>query len=290
MKQFSIVFLLFFISLFSKAQSNLKIFRITSAFTSFPDTNRSKGHVYQNVLYDAANHYSDSSVLIITPKKLDSRKKVNMIFWFHGWSNNLDSTVVRYELGRQFAESKINAVLVLAETAKDAPDSYGGKLEQVGVFNHLVYEVLLKLKEEKVVSKNCKTGNIMLAGHSGAYRVMANILQNGNVPIKEVILFDALYAETDKFLSWIQSNNNNRFINLYTNNGGTDDESKAMLNKLIALKIKVHTLEEKNLTPQRLKQQKILFIHSLSKHNEIINTPDNFLLFITNTPVLKKID
>ena len=44
---------------------------------------------------------------------------------------------------------------------------------------------------------------LILAGHSGAYRVMANILQNGNVPVNEVILFDALYAETDKFMIWL---------------------------------------------------------------------------------------
>lgn len=288
MKQISFLNFLFFISLNSNAQNELKTFRITSSFTSFPDTARSKGHVYQNVLYDA-NHYRDSSVLIITPKILDARKKVDLIFWFHGWNNNIESAIVRYDLAKQFEASETNAVLVLAETTKDAPDSYGGKLENVGVFNKLVNDVLIKLKEEKAISKNCKPENIMLAGHSGAYRVMANILQNGNVPVKEVILFDALYAETDKFLSWIQSDTNNRFINFYTNNGGTDDESKSMLNKLITLKIKVDTVEEKNITSEILQQEKILFIHSLNKHNNIINSPDNFELFIKNTPVFKKI-
>lgn len=58
-----------------------------------------------------------------------------------------------------------------------------------------------------------------------------------------------------------------------------------MLNKLIALNIKVDTVKERYITPQILQEKKILFIHSLNKHNDIINSPDNFELFIKNTPV-----
>lgn len=82
-------------------------------------------------------------------KKLDAKKNVDIIFWFHGWGNNIDSAIARYDLAKQFAASKVNAVLVLAETAKDAPDSYGGKLEQAGVFKNLMNDVLVNLKREK---------------------------------------------------------------------------------------------------------------------------------------------
>jgi hypothetical protein len=83
--------------------------------------------------------------------------------------------------------------LVLPETTKDAPGSYGGKLEQKGVFKKFSNDVLAKLKKEKAIPKNCKTGNIILVGHSGAYRVMAHILHNGDLHIKEVILLDAVF-------------------------------------------------------------------------------------------------
>ena len=279
--------ILLLVSIASGAQSDVNVIRINSSYTSFPDTGRNKGHTYKTVLYDATRHYMDSSVLIITPKKLEARKKLDMIFWFHGWGNNIDSAVVRYDLTKQFVASKVNAVLVLAETAKDAPDSYGGKLEQKSVFNSLLHDVLYKLKTENMISKRCKKGNIILAGHSGAYRVMAYILQNGNVPVKEVILFDALYAETDKFISWIQTDLNNRFINVYTNNGGTYDESKEMIKQLFKLKIRADTVEEKDLTPEVLQREKIVFIHSLHEHNDIIRDPDNFQFFIENTSWLK---
>ncbi len=270
-------------------QVTLNQFKITSSNTSFPDTGRLQGHTYNNVLYNTADHYSDSSVIIITPKNFVPKKKVDMIFWFHGWNNNIDSTLIRYGLSRQFAEAGMNAVLVLAETAKDAPDSYGGKLEQKNTFHNLVKDVLQKLVQMGIISARDQAGNIILAGHSGAYRVMANILQNGNVPVNEVILYDALYADTGKFMSWLTADKDHRFINLYTNHGGTYDETKDMMHQIINLNLPVDSLEEVDATPAILKDNKIVFIHTVHEHNDIIQHPDNFKLFIENSPFLKKI-
>jgi hypothetical protein len=279
-----------FVSKLSFTQNNdLNIFHITSSHTSFPDTARANGHVYNNVLYDAAKHYMDSSVLILVPKKLNANKKVDLIFWFHGWGNNIDTAASHFELIKQFAASKLNAVLVFAETTKDAPDSYGGKLEYNNTFKGLVADIMQELKKVKAVSKKSEPGNILLAGHSGAYRVMAYMLANGNMPVQEVILFDALYAQTDKFLNWIRSDKSYLFINIYTDGGGTDGESKEMVKQLINLNFVTDTIEEKELTSQLVLTQRILFIHSLHRHNDIINNPDNFRLFLENTSFLKKL-
>jgi hypothetical protein len=109
---------------------------------------------------------------------------------------------------------------------------------------------------------------------------MAYILQNGNVHVQEVILFDALYAETDKFIDWIKKDDAHRFINVYTNGGGTDAESKEMINKLNDENINTHSLEEYDLTPEILRLHRIVIIHSLHEHNDIIQQPDNFKLFL----------
>lgn len=203
-----------------------------------------------------------------------------MIFWFHGWGNNIDSALARYDLVQQFLHSALNAVLVLAETAKDAPDSYGGKLETPGEFKELVTDIMLKLKQEKVISRKTETGNVWLAGHSGAYRVMAYILENGKVPVKKVMLFDALYGETEKYMKWIKEDTTHRFINIYTDGGGTDAESRVMVKKLTGENIPVYNLEETQLGAETLQQHRIVVIHSLHKHNDVIKQPDNFTLFL----------
>ena len=288
MKDLVIVFCLVITSNVCLAQSRLDFYHIKSNNTAFPDSGRRNGHLYDGVLYRTEEHYSDNHVLIFVPHNFHPYTKVDLIFWFHGWNNNIDSAIVHFGLARQFDESGINAVLVLAETTKDAPDSYGGKLEQPDTFRKLIQDVLNKLHEEKIVLKNCAPGNVILAGHSGAYRVIAHILQNGNVTVTEVILFDALYAETDKFMKWLMADKDHRFINLYTDHGGTLDESQGMLKQIRDLKLSGQSIDEAHLTRTIVEGNKILIIHSLHEHNDIIQHPDNFKLFLGGSPFLRK--
>jgi hypothetical protein len=285
---FLILFCLTFQRLSAQDNNGAVIFHISSSHTSFPDTGRIKGYLYDSVLYAFKEHYNDSTVLIIAPKNLNAKKTVDLFFWFHGWRNNVDSAAVRYELIKQFIDSKRNAVLVLAETARDAPDSYGGKLENAGVFKALVADVLEGLKAHELVSISCAPGHILLGGHSGAYRVMARIVKNGQMPIDEAMLFDALYADTDIFTAWIKADNKHRFIHLFTDHGGTLEESKHMNQLLDKDKISYFQVEEKNLTPDQLQKYSIIYIHSLKEHNEIVN-PDNFRLMLESEPFLKSI-
>jgi hypothetical protein len=285
-----ILFLLLYIVSYAQDTTSAVIFHIHSSHTAFPDTGRKKGHMYDKVLYSVAEHYHDSTVLIIAPKKLDAKKKVDLIFWFHGWRNNVDNAASFYELTKQFISSNRNAVLVLAETAKDSPDSYGGKLENAGVFKALTTDVLNGLKAQHLIPKGCKPGHILMAGHSGAYRVMARIIKYGQMPIDEAILFDALYAETPIFLDWIKADQNHRFIDLYTDHGGTDEETHNLVKLIAQEKMPYLESEEGNVNFQAVKDNRILIIHSLHEHNNVINKPDNFELFLENSPFLKPLE
>ncbi len=262
----------------------------TSAHTSFPDTGRAGGHLYDSVLYTAAEHYNDSSVLLIVPKQLEANKTVDLVFWFHGWRNNIDTAAIFYALTRQFVASKRNAVLVLAETAKNSPDSYGGKLEQPDMFRMLTDDVLSELRKGGFIKEKTKLGNITLAGHSGAFRVIAYILQNGQEPVQEVFLFDALYAEVDKYQNWLNQDWSHHFIHWYTNQGGgTDEVSDYMMAQLKNKNVHFLLTEEAGIKPKTIKDNYILFVHSLREHNVIINNPDNFQFLLENSFVLHPI-
>jgi hypothetical protein len=268
--------------------NNVVQFHIYSSHTSFPDTGRAMGHIYDGKLYSVKEHYSDSTVLIIAPKKLNASKKVDLVFWFHGWGNNVDSAAVRYELTKQFIASKRNAVLILAETAHNAPDSYGGKLENPGVFKKLVNDVLQGLVAKQLVPSGCTAGHIFLAGHSGAYRVIARILKNGQVPVDEVMLFDALYAETGIFMDWIKADREHRFIDIFTDHGGTLMESKKMAGLIDNEDINNFEVEEIKLIPLQFDAHPLIFIHSLKEHNDVVS-PDSFRLMLEHEPFLKAV-
>jgi hypothetical protein len=284
----SLVCCLFASILLAQGPGEFQAVHFSSAHTAFPDTGRANGHLYDSVLYKAADHYSDSSVLLIIPKQLENSKTVDLVFWFHGWRNNIDTAAEYYKLTRQFIASRRDAVLVLAETAKNSPDSYGGKLEQPGMFRLLTEDVLHELKKGGYISDRAKTGNIVLAGHSGAFRVIAYILQNGQMPVLEVFLFDALYAEVDKYQNWLNQDWAHHFIHWYTNHGGgTDEVSNFMMMQLKNYSDHFMLTEEVGLKPKTIKDNYILFVHSLREHNDIINNPDNFQLLLENSFVLR---
>ena len=145
-------------------------------------------------------------------------------------------------------------------------------------------DVLQNLQKNRIISASCKAGNVILAGHSGAYRVIAYILKNGGVDVREVDLFDALYSETDKFIDWIKKDPANKFINLFTDSGGTREVSVQMMDELKKQNFTLLFSEENNLTPVILRSSKIIFIHTTREHNDIIFNPDNFKLFLENSP------
>lgn len=276
------------IPLFAQDKGGYQTLHFTSPHTSFPDTGRVNGHLYDSVLYSASEHYNDSSVMLIVPTQLKKEKRVDLVFWFHGWRNNIDTAAEFYGLTRQFIASHRNAVLVLAETAKNSPDSYGGKLEQPGVFKELVQDVMNELKNKNLVDHKTKPGNIILAGHSGAFRVIAYILQNGEMPVQEVFLFDALYGQLDKYSDWFVPDRSHHFVHWFTNHGGgTDEMSDILMQTLKANQTDFLLTQELTIQPADIKNNRVLFVHSLREHNVIINDPDNFQLLLENSFVLR---
>ncbi len=135
-----------------------------------------------------------------------------------------------------------------------------------------------------------KIGNIILAGHSGAYRVISFCLMRGGLTqnISDVILFDALYGQTEKFAHWIENYNGN-FIDIYTDSGGTKNESESLMNDFDAWGISYFKTDETELKPEDLVNNRLIFIHSDLSHNEVISTRNQFQKFL-QTRKLPKIN
>ncbi len=257
------------------------IIKFGSSHSPFPHALRKDGHTYSGKKYPASEHYSDSTIAVFVPKGFKPGRTTDMVFYFHGWNNSIDSSFIQFALARQFAEAGINAVLVFPEGPKFAPDSFGGRLEEKGVFARLVDEVLLKLNERGFIQEK-QVGEITLAGHSGAYRVMAYIVFRGGYTqrIKNLILFDALYAQEEKFLRWIEKEHG-RFINIYTDDGGTDANSRAMMEDMNEWEIPFLFTEENALTDEQLRKNRIVFIHSDLSHNDVISERNQFRRFLS---------
>ncbi|HXB93691.1 MAG TPA: hypothetical protein VNU70_00990 [Puia sp.] len=269
---------------------DVHLIRLTSTHNSFPDTARDAGHLDgDHIFQPKKGHYDDSSALLVIPHSFKPRQKIDLVFWFHGWHNNIDTALQFYGLARQFAASGVNAILVLPEAGKNVADSYGGKMNQKGMFHLLVKDVIAQLKKQHLVPEDAQPGRIILAGHSGAFLVIANILDNGEQPVDEVFLFDALYSHVPSFVNWIAKDTQyHHFVHWFTNKGGgTDEVSDTMMTRLNQQHLPFRLIDEERVTPGVIQENKILFIHSPREHNVIINDPDDFQLLLENSPAFR---
>ncbi len=138
----------------------------------FPHEKRAQGHTYEGKKYPADVHYSDRTVAIFVPKGFRAGDTTNLVVYFHGWRNNVDDSLMQFRVAEQLAASGVNAVLVLPEGPKNAPDSFGGKLEETGVFASLVSDVLSTLKARGAIATRSpgRSSSPDIAGRTGSWR------------------------------------------------------------------------------------------------------------------------
>jgi hypothetical protein len=256
---------------------------IVTQFVSapFPHPARAAGHKYKDKVYAPEKHYRDSTVGIFIPKGFRETGKVDFVVHFHGWFNTVAGTLSQYRLIEQLVESGKNAVLIVPEGPHDAPDSFGGKLEDPDGFKNFMDELVTTLKQRGLFKRDFSAGDIILSGHSGGYRVIAAIVDRGGMPssVKEVWLFDALYAETDKFLAWAERGSG-RLLNIYTDNGGTKDDSEGMIELLKKRGTPFLATEEAKATAAELKTNKLVFLHTDLGHNDVLEKRNEFSLYL----------
>jgi hypothetical protein len=260
---------------------------IVSTFASapFPHPKRSEGHKYKTENYSAAEHYSDSTVAIFIPKSFTETGTNDFVVHFHGWRQHLPGVLEHYKPIEQLVESRRNAILIVPQGPKDAPDSFGGKLEDEGGFSRFMTEVIQTLKAKSTLKKkDMSIGQIILSGHSGGYQVISSIVDRGGLTdhVKEIWLFDALYAQTDRFLTWFEKGNR-RFIDLYTDHGGTKEETEALMATLKAKNVKFFVGNESEMKMADLPKTGAIFIHTDLEHDDIVDKHSTFRDFLLSS-------
>jgi hypothetical protein len=253
-------------------QGELLVVHLTSA--PFPHPARAEGHKYRDQFFSASEHYSDDTVGIFIPKGFREDGPVDFVVHFHGWQNNVTNALARYQFVEQFVASKRNAILVVPQGPRDASDSFGGKLEDANGFARFMEEVSEAVAQKSSLkSKTIKIGSIVLSGHSGGYQVISSILDQGGLTghVKEVWLFDALYARTEKFLAWWDGSSQGRLIDIYTEHGGTKKETEQLMATLKNRGTQFFAAKESATHDRELKDNRLVFIYTPMAHDEVMH-------------------
>jgi hypothetical protein len=278
---------------------------IVTQFVSapFPHPARAEGRSRNGEFFSAREHYSDSTVAMFVPKHFRVTDRIDFIVHFHGWNNTVAGTLEQFNLVQQFCDSGKNAVLIVPEGPHNAPDSFGGKLEDTNGFKIFMDEAMEKLRAGGVFSERGlqsastsigkatlkrpearapKIGNVILSGHSGGYHVMAAIVDRGGVPIKEAWLFDALYGNTENFVAW-QKTEKGKLLDIYTDHGGTKDESEKLMASYKTNGVNFFAGEDTNAVPKNLRVNKIVFLHTDMVHNDVVAKRGTFGQFLKSS-------
>lgn len=258
-----------------------RLMRMSLASAPFPHPQRQNGYFYEGDYYPLRGHYDDDSVAVFVPNGYRPGERVDLVFYFHGWDRDVADVIRSYQVIEQFVRCGKNAILVLPEGPKHARDSFGGKLEEDGGFKNLVGDILSELKREGMIASDAP-GRFVLAGHSGGYRVISSILTNGGLSenVKEVFLFDALYGEVAAFADW-QARQNGKIIDIYTEEGGTQEESRDFMEELDRSRVSYLASMDSEIADQDLRDHRLLFLFSRSGHDEVVYETDAFCRFLS---------
>ncbi len=246
----------------------------------YPHSSREHGYTYDDKFFDAATHYSDSTIGIFIPAGYDQTDSVDYVVHFHGWSNHVSAVLERYDLRKQLVASGRNAILLVPQGPKDAADSGGGHLEKdEGAFAQLIDEVTQFLVSCGKV-RSTHIGRIVLSTHSGGYLVTSQILAHGGLAdrITDVLLFDSSYGGLEIFADWATVRGH-RLVSIFTEHLAA--ENFTLLTLLQKRHATVTAIMEPDIGEKLLGLRQPTLVHTPDlPHDEIIQKRGYFALFL----------
>ena len=266
-----------------------KTFIVPFASAPYPHASRANGHTYEGKLYDAATHYSDSSVGIFVPDSWHPENgAIDLIVHFYGWRHDVRSTLSTYHLREQLIASKRNAILVVPTGPANSPDSGDGKLElDDNAFARFITDVCAWLQRSGVSPVNAP-GRIVLTAHSGGYGGAGGVLTRGgmNERITDVVLFDSAYGYFDAFAAWARGANSH-FLSIFTDDTVTGNVT--IMGMLQAQMPNSYVWLAKDLTAERLLTRDATFILTNDVAHDDLLTHDSWYASFLQTTALAQL-
>lgn len=225
--------------------------------------------------------YQDRTVLVFVPNafRVERGRRVPMLVHFHGHHTTVDKTITAHQLREQLVDSRQNAILIVPQGPVNAADSSAGKLDAPGGLARLLDEALrvLSSNEGKYIlgRRPLVPGNVCLSAHSGGFHAAASSARFGGVPINEIYLFDALYADLPIFRDWVlegrgkPARSRHKLVSYY-GAGATEANSQWLLGELKKANVDcAFETVEGTLSREELVHSEAVFVRTQIAHNGV---------------------
>jgi pimeloyl-ACP methyl ester carboxylesterase len=171
------------------------------------------------------------------------RRPLRLVFFLHGWtgcarvlveagpSRCREGDRVRegWALGTRFDAAGTDALFVVPQLAFMQRDGSAGRFAERGRFRAFVEELLAALEPRVGRVGLSEVEPVTLLAHSAGFETALAVLTRGEVDVRHVVLFDALYRGVEPFSGWVEGRDDRRLVSLFT---GT--ERTASQNELLA--------------------------------------------------------
>jgi hypothetical protein len=175
-------------------------------------------------------------VIVHVPRRLDPRAPVHWLIFLHGFNSCTRALVASeptpceqggpvqrgYGLAALHEQAHSNTLLIVPQLAFLARESRAPRFEQPGGFARFVAELRTQLRARPGGER--APASISLLAHSAGYHAAAEILrddESGAIAVRNVVLFDALYAHWDVFAHWLGAAPDRHLISLHTHASDT---------------------------------------------------------------------
>jgi len=225
-------------------------------------------YVYENMRFQAFPASGKPGALVYFPSSFSTSKDpLNFAVFIHGFHNCVENCVLpvgqgqncsvggparsSYSLIKQIEAAQTPSILLVPEVEYDMASSNPGLFGTKAGWHNFMTELLGLMVEDELIPATWGSvdaiNRMTIFSHSGAYQATALIATIGNVSaVREVVLLDSLYGNIDDFNSWIEEAADNvefgtnstlqrRYANVYTDNGGTYDNSVQQANVTTSL-------------------------------------------------------
>lgn len=244
------------------------------ATAPYPHVSREKGWTNRAGKVFGAEHYQDSTIGIFVPDGYRPGEVLDVVVHFHGHGSNVAKNLDDFQLCRQFADSGVNAVLIMPQGPKNVPDSGGGRLElEQGAFAAMLEDVRKFLVDEKVTAAG-RVGRVVITSFSGGYKVAAAVLEIGGIEhdqqlpeITDVLLFDSSYGSLERFSRFAAAAGGSRLVSIYTEH--LRDENEVIRKLVLEAGLRPREVGEPVNGRELLIGPGVIFISTGLKHFEV---------------------
>ncbi len=210
------------------------------------------------------------------PEGFDASGPLHVVMFLHGWQGcarvlalsgrtrcrRRDRQKTGWGLIEHHDAAGLATVFLVPQLLYKERDGSPGRFYENGFARDQVAETLTALELDPA-----QLQSVTLVSHSAGYETAVTILNQGEIPVRAVVLLDSLYGSRPVFERWFERDERHRIVSIFTGNGGTARENRSLARAFPSHRVDLETSEDE--LPIAVRNHRLVVAHSPHSHGSI---------------------